>query len=376
MVISMIFIGPAALAAVDGTSTEKKISSDSPERKDYQFSWATELYAVHATDELSNQKSEVEMAFLLKFDMNINSWMSLNLTPQFIAQNGYLQAPDVVDPQGSRMEIRNASFDLKPSSFFNASIGSLDQAHLHSDIFMSRRSFPAVRVVSRWGSEKSTHTYVFLESAMPTSTAVSNNSADMGATPSLNMAGIGLQLGGAREGYNIKTFVNAYQFAGLSQDLATASVLLGNSGVNTAGSNYQFRYQYQGYEAGIGGRFQLVRSMSLGAFATGIQNSAAITGHNTGWDTGGSVTYDLNRTLQLEPKFDYYHIESDATVAIYNDPFLNTNREGYRSQLKFHYNHKVQLSLSYGQRVPILANPSQPPETWYGLGLETENAKF
>ncbi len=345
-------------------------------QKDYALSWSTSLKADHSLDELSNNKNEIELGLTLKFDLAFSPWMSMNLTPKIIAQNGYIQAPDSVDPAGSRIEIRNASLDLKPSNLFNFSVGSLDQRIYHEAIFMSRRSFPAARLVSRIGDEKKNHLYVFLESAMPTSSSISNNNADLGATPSLNSAGLGFQLGADSVGYTIKSFVNAYQFAGLSRDLSTSSVFLGNSGVNSAGSNYLFKYDYQGFEASFEGKFHLTRPLALGFFADGIENTQAPTGKNLGWNLGGFVKYDFSRSFQVEPRFNYYHMESDATVAVYNDSFINTNREGYVSQVKFYYNQKVQLKISYGQRVPIVLNPSQPSETWYGLGLETENANF
>ena len=174
----------------------------------------------------------------------------------------------------------------------------------------------------------------------------------------------------------IQTFANTFQYSGLSQDLATSSVLLGNTGINTAGSNYTFKYNYAGFEEGFRTAFHIARPVTLEVSAYGVQNSQAPTGQNMGWLAGGCLNYDLSKALRLSPSFSYFHIESDSTVAAYNVNWMNTNREGYRTAMKFHYNRKINFELSYGQRVPLVANPTQPSETWYGLSMETENAKF
>ena len=357
-------------------STAPIDNSPRPSKKDYSATWSTDLEAEQSQDSLSNQLSQVELGLTMTLDMQFSPWMSLNLTPKVVAQNGFIQTPDLVNPDGSRIDIVNASLDFKPSNYFQPSLGSLYQRTFHADIFMSKRSFPALRLLSQVGSEKDSHFYAFAESAIPTSSSLSNNNQDLGSTPSLNTAGVGFQLGSEQKKYLVTGFFNTYQYAGLSQDLATASVLLGNSGISTSGANYDFQFGYQGYEANIDAQFRLLRSTSIDLYASALENTLAPSGQNLGWDAGGSVKYDFSKTLQLEPRFDYYHIEADSTVAVYNDPMMSTNREGYRTQMKFYYNHKVHLNVSYGQRVPIMANPAQPSETWYGLGLETENAKF
>jgi hypothetical protein len=344
--------------------------------KDYRLAWSTSLTDQYSIDTLSNQKNEIALGFVLKFDMDFSPWMSINLTPNFVAQNGYIQSPNAVDPQSSRIDILNASLDLKPADFFNLSVGSLSQREYHSSLFMSQRSFPAARIVSNIGAKTNDHFYFFVETAMPTSSSISNNASDLNQTPSLNMGGLGGIWGSERTMFSLLGGISAYQFSGLSQDLSTASVLLGNTGVNTAGTTYLFQYTYQGFDASLAFNARATRSLVLKVWANAVQNSNAPSGSNQGWAAGTGFKYDINRLFQIEPKFEYFQVQSDATVSIYNDEIYNTNRTGYRTELDLKYNRKISLMVQYGQRVAIRLNPSQPSESFYLFGFETTESHF
>jgi hypothetical protein len=344
--------------------------------KDYHVTWATSLTDSHLVDDLSNQKNQVVLGLLIDFDMEFSDWMSIDLAPNFVAQNGYIQSPNVVDPQTSRIDIINAALNIKPANYFQMSAGSLSERTYHSNIFMSNRSFPAARLVSNIGSPKGDHFYFYAETAIPTSSSISNNASDLNQTPSLNMAGLGGSWGNERTFYWLYGGISAYEFSGMSQDLSTASVLLGNSGVNSSGTTYLFQYQYQGVEANLFWRAHLTRTFAFEIRGSAIENTQAPTQASLGWVVGGGFVYDINRLFEIAPKFEYFSIQSDATVAIYNDEFYNTNRTGYRFELDMKYNRKINLILGYGQRVALQQSASQPGEDVYMLGFETMESKF
>jgi hypothetical protein len=369
------FITGPAFAVTNTTKLplNQVVTTPPIEKSPYDLSWSTGLAANRSEDDLSNQKNMFYLKFKMTLEMKINNWLSLNLAPKASVQSGYAQAMEQIDPNGSRVDIYNASLDMRPSSYFSSSIGVLNQGTFHDELFISSRAFPALRLQAHASNKKF---YSFIESAMPTTSSMSNNSNDLNQTPSLNMGGLGVDLGSEKDVFNFKAQVNAFQYDGLPTPLATASVLQGNSGTNTTGTDYKFKYQYQGIEAFSIMKLNATRNIQLVLSTAYLTNTQAPVDKNAAWAARGAFHWSATNKMQLIPVFEYYRVESDATIAAYNDVTYQTNRIGYLGGLKIKYNKTVKFEISAGQRAAIIENPSQPSENVYILKVETEDAKL
>lgn len=211
---------------------------------------------------------------------------------------------------------------------------------------------------------------------MPTASSMSNNSNDLNQTPSLSMGGIGVDLGSEKEVFNLRAQLNAFQYDGLPTSLATASVLQGNSGTNTTGSDYKFKYQFQGIEALSLAKLTATRNIQVILSAAYLANTQAPVEKNSAWAARSAIQLQATNKIQFIPCFEYYRVESDATIAAYNDVKYQTNRIGYIGGLKIKYNKTVKFEIGAGQRTALIESPSQPSENVYILKVETEDAKF
>lgn len=373
---SISALAATTATAVNSTTTKLDTAPVAP-KSPYELTWSTSLGAERAEDSLSNQKTQITLGLKLSFDMKINSWLAMNLSPKAVIQSGYVQAVDVVDPKGNRIDIANASIDMKPSVYFSSSVGALDQSKYHDDLFMSSRAFPSVRIRVNNNVVCSNKFFGFAEAAMPTAASLSNNSNDMNQTPSLVMGGIGMELGTEKDTVNFKVQANSYQYDGLPTSLATASVLLGNSaGANTSGTDYKFKYQYQGVEAFSSIKLIATKSIELALSGAYLTNSQAPSDLNSGWVGRAEAHWNLSSKIQLIPSYEYFRIAKDATISSYNDSSYNTNRIGYMGGIQMKYNKTIKFGFSAGQRAAIISNPSQPEENMYKLTVETEDAKL
>ena len=353
---------------------DKEFSNAAPA---YKTTWSLGMEAAHSDDDLSNQKTQITFGLNLKFDANYKNGISLNLNPKIMAQNGYFQSQEAIDPSGSRIEVKNAALNFTATDALSISLGALNQMVHHDPLFMSDRAFPSLRSIIK-SSEKEYHKFsAFIEGAIPTSSSLSNNSNDFTKSPSLVMAGFNYTLGDQNQAVLWSTQLNTYQFKDLPQTVATASVLYGNAGTATSGRDYIFKNEFQGYELFSRLLVQDFKETTFDATFAMILNSQASTGSNKGWRISAALGYDLNRRFQIKPGFEYFAIEEDATVAAYNNMFMNTNRIGYVGSLSLVYNKLLKFNLQGGERVPIIdKGTAQPSEKFYLISVETTDAKI
>jgi hypothetical protein len=324
-------------------------------------------------DELSNNKNQFNLNIDILFKANFSKWLSLNIRPQIIMQSGYIQSVDVVDPNRSRINLLNASVTLKPLESLQFTVGDLNQSEYHSALLLSDRAFPAVRSLVQYKSTQ-TELGVFVESAIPTSQTVSNNSNDLEKTPSLLMAQAFFNLKNSIEWSNR---VGYFKYDNLPISISSASTQLGNSGIALSGTDYLFKYQFEGFEAQTKLNIPLSNALNFKVDLSAVQNSKAPTLNNLGWKAATGVDYFASKKITLCPSIQYFRIEEDAVVSIYNSNLFNTNRQGYLASLETRYNGSVSLTLSAGERAALYDHGSmQTREKYFSMMLETQDAKL
>ena len=346
-------------------------------KSDYSLKWQFEMDGIEAKDDLNSHKSEFLTGFRMSFDKQLNSWIAVNITPELVAQTGYLQAPDVENPQSSRIDIINASLDIMPIQYTKASVGSLSERNeeLHGPLMFKDLSFPAGRLVLQTNPKSSFKLFAYGESAIPTSSSINNNSNDLNTVPSLNTAGVGLDLGKKNDSFSAHARVGYYQFADLPYSIMTASALLGNTGTQTSGSDYTLTHKYSGLEALVSGRLNIYKFYG-DIFAEGLKNNEAPSGYNQGWMAVGGVGYNFTKNFAVEPFYEFFYIEPDATVAAYNDSWINTNQNGSLVGLEFVVSKVYHLQVAYEDRLPVYVNPSQPAEQIGILRIRSDDMSF
>jgi hypothetical protein len=369
-----------ANASAISTQTLEKPAPVAPLGRDMTLKWKTSWEGDSAVNELNSHRTEFLMTFRFIFDVKVNSYLAMNLTPELVGQSGFIQAPDVENPQASRMDIINASVDLTPSPYIKISAGSLSErnAELHSGLLFRDLSFPAARLVVQTNPDRKSRAFIYGESAVPTSSSLNNNSNDYNTVPSLTTAGIGFDYDGSKsrsDGFISKTRLSYYEFKNLPLSVSTASVLLGNTGVSTSGADYGLASEFQGFE-GLS-----INEVKWGHWLAelklaGLQNEKADNGKNTGSLATIGIGRYFSKNLSIVPYYTFFRIESDATVAAYNNSYYNTNTNGTNTGLVLGFSDQYFIQFSYENRLPLVQNPTQPAEQISYIQFRTEALSF
>ena len=378
--LSLAQPAPSQASVPHPTTAQTTVGSDSSSlfnSKDSSLKWALRMDDMNFTSALNTHENMFDFRYSLIYDLKINSYLALNFWPEIIAQNGYIQAPDVENPQTSRIDIMNASLDLSPAYFVKLSAGSLSENRdqWHPYIMFRDLSFPAVRLVLQTEPTQFIHTFAYGEVAIPTASSINNNSNDFNKVPTLNTAGIGLDIGRNRDSMTGKLRLGFYQYNDIPQSISTASANLGNSATATLGTDYVLKYQFAGYD---GSASTLIKwgKFFLSGFVEGIKNSNAPSAKSLGFVGQVKPGYNFNPFFSLAPFYRYFSIQSDATLAAYNEDLYCTNYNGYYSGFEMGFSEKYYLRVAYIERAPLVVNAFQPEDQGFEVRFYTKELNF
>ncbi len=318
-------------------------------------------------------ESEVEQQSLSKFFVQANfeypvlPLLTFNIAPRFSYSSGFSQNQERQNANTSTWSVRNASADINSKGVFSLQAGALDQSVDHSPILLSETTFPAVRATLQ-----NTYVGTTAEAAIATSSSLSTQTRSFEKTPTFQSAGIFGKYDG--DILNINARVSYFQFLDLPLTVSTDSTLNGNTGRNTSGTDSEFVYEYKGYQADGQIKLRFNKSFAIGASGALVQNQEAPSEKNQGAMGKTFADVNFNKNIMLTPSYEYFQIQSDAAVAYYNDPAMNTNRAGYRAGLATTYQDKVKFSVSGGERSVLVASPNQEREKTWNITLETMHA--
>ncbi len=332
-------------------------------------SWKIQLSQKQYQDPV-NQRQQTEFRLLadLRYEPLENIYFLLG--PKFTYTNGYVQTQESQSASKSELGVREASINLS-LAHFTAAAGALDQTKMHPGLLLEDQTFPALSVMAHSDLQAN---WVFiggLERAIPTTSSLSTQTRDAEKTPGFSSAFLSLRAQKMRIDLDLR--MGAYGFENLPLSVSNKSILLGNTpqASTTAGTDAKFNSEFNGPFASLYSRARLTRRIAIGGQFEWIQNDQAPATLNQGLRAKGFTDLGVSRDFEISPFYEYFRIEPDATVALYNSDLLGTNRVGYRTGLSLTYKRTLKVSVSGGERDAVFVSPFQQREKTLNLRLET-----
>lgn len=340
-----------------------------------QGTWAVSLGARRFEDEF-NQKSTTDFRLGAELTYRPLELLEFRVLPSFRSSSGYTQTiDDKAQGSGSgsfllREASANLSTQMMAKSNLRLSIGALNEEAIHSNLMFSEDlSFPAVRLTLSSNPQAIFVAGVHAQTAIVTASSLSTQTQSFEKTPTFQSQVLFLKL--QKTAVEATLSAGMFGFGNLPTSVATRSALLGNTTDSTTALDSTFRYAYQGSLANGDLRASFNRYFAVGAGAAWLQNRAAPQNQNEGSVYEAYSDLDFSRSFQLTPFYQYFRIQSDATVASLNSETLNTNRVGYSAGFRMGLAKLVKLSLSGGERDVLTLSPTQARERTWNLRLET-----
>ncbi|GIL18649.1 MAG: hypothetical protein BroJett040_24000 [Oligoflexia bacterium] len=336
-----------------------------------KITWSLSLGGEKRQDEFSNQKSQFSLGLNMQFDFELNSWLSLNVSPLVFSKSGYIQSQDISSAEGSGIELKNAALMIQPYSGGSVLLGALNQQKTHTTLLVDDKAFPAAKLILGNNPQSLNQFGGYGQAAIPSAASSTNSSHDTEKNPSLSAVGIYYNFNDVYLKWKNK--VGRFQYRSLPLSVSTKSVLIGNSGVSTSGTDMLFAHDFEGTEF----QTQLDWTLSKIEFTIkgeSVKNDKAPSGSNEALLGKISGIYRMNRHWAIVPEYTYYRIQEDAVVAYYNGSFLNSNYAGYKGGLGLEWSKSMKFSVLGGERVPLVEKTTQSKETTFMLLMETYNA--
>lgn len=356
-------------AKTNTSRTKLNLSQAKPEEKNYSLIWNLSMSGTQGDDDRSNQKSQFNLKAGLKFNMNFNSYFGLRLNSEISSTTGYIQSQESQNPEGSQVLLKHASADLKWQPYLLTSAGALNQQETHSGLLVDDRAFPAAKVTVRSADPEKPSMGIgaFAQSAVPTSTTLSNETQDKESVPSFNSAG--LQAHFTDSPFKIRAQIASFRFASLPLSVSTSSVQKGNTGSSIYQTSYAFSNQYQGLEAQLNLKWDINRNLSLKENLASAQNNGAESGYNKAFMSESAAQWTQG-AWGFIPSYTYFRIEPDAVVAAYNDSSMNTNRAGFAAGFAVQWKKMIRSGIKIGERVPLYESPILTHDRFVSVNLE------
>lgn len=322
-----------------------------------------------------NQKNISEFKLGLSLKYSPLEYSYFHFAPIFKYKNGFQQTQVESEAQQSQLGMREASFNLgnyKPASkdlMFLASAGALDQTAHRPNLLFYDQTFAGVKLNSEYQKF-----FVEVEYAIPTSSSLSTQTKDFEKTPEFSSVAIGFE---TKSIYFSGTYnLGSFEFSNIPSATATKSALRGNSTRPTAGRDSEFIYAYSGYYLNSESELRIFKGNYLGLDFDYLVNSKVESSLGQGSDATAYWKLIWNKNFTYKPFYQYFKIDSDATIAAYNHPIYSTNRQGFRAGLEMIFKSKLSFSASYGEKDALIENPHVQRDNFIFLNLETTDVEI
>lgn len=373
--VSALFFGGLSFPMRSFAQNPSNSSSQkNSENKSVQGTWNIRMGQLQEKDPY-NQRNITDFRLGLNLYHSLIEYTFINFAPTFKFRSGYQQTQADSEPQQNELGVREASFnvgntkeDSKDFGFL-LSTGAIDQTNHTTRLLFYEQTFAAAKL-----NIHSSGFFGEAEYAIPTSSSLSTQTKDFEKTPQYTSLILGFETNSnAFSGtYSLGTFA----FENIPGKTATSSSLRGNTTRPTSGRDSEFKFEYAGYFLATKSEFAVFKNNYLGLRADYLANDRVDSNLGQAFDVRGHWKLIWNKTYTFTPFYQFFRVDSDATIAAYNWSLYNTNRQGYRSGLEVQFKQKLSVSASFGEKDAIIESPFIQRDNFFMLTLETSDVEI
>ncbi|MCO5113973.1 MAG: hypothetical protein M9899_07340 [Bdellovibrionaceae bacterium] len=231
-------------------------------------------------------------------------------------------------PSGIYLHYGYFDLDILNDDMFHLMFGTLDQRRVFSGFVMAQRSFPGLEERVNIKAMDGKMLYRFsTQQVIPTSYTFNTELVAKEELPTLFSAVASATYESGRS-YDMSAYVGGFSYNNLPSKVADSSRFLGNSVIGT-GAASQFIFGFEGWMAGIAGRYDFNRDIAVGFSLDMLENTSAPDTFNQAQMIRVFASRRLNADLGLDFNVGNYFVESDAVPGYYTSTVMgNTNRKG------------------------------------------------
>jgi hypothetical protein len=357
---------PPAPATNLQTTAPSTVPTAKP-NKGVEGTWRIQLSQRQSQEEFNQyQLTEFRLLADLRYQPLPNVYFLLG--PKFTYTNGFLQTQEAKNANRSEWGLREASI-RGDVDWFSVGAGALDQAQTHPSILLYDQTFPALEMSVHSDRKQNWVFAAVAETAIPTTSSLSTQAREFEKTPGYSSGS--LSVSAQKMLVDLKLRAGLFEFQNLPMSVASKSSLLGNTAISSNGSDSQFVYDYQGFFADAMAKANITNRFALGTVTEWAQNSKTESKLDQASLQRVFSDIRVTRNFDVTPFYEYFRIEPDAVVALYNADTLNSNRVGYRAGISVGYKQTLRVTFSGGERDVIYTSPFQRREKTLNLKLET-----
>lgn len=334
-----------------------------------KFAWRFRSRGLGSQDQSSQSR-----VYRLNLDAKIlhafNENFDTDIEPTIRFSSGFIQDYEAKGGNSSQVNLMHASLNYQAWETLKIETGVLEQTRTHNKILLDDQSFPALKI-QLFKQSSSAKYYLYTQNSIVSSSSLSTRTQELEPTPTFQSLGIGFQY--FPFGNLAEIQFSAFRFENLPRSLAKESSYFGNTTKKTSENDYEFAYEYGGYEITSKLDWKIIDRLSAVVSASYLQNKEAPSEFNQAYLINYGPRWNFNSTHTLFLGGRYFKIEPDAAVAALNSFELgHTNRQGYGVDMAVEFK-KMNLTIaaSYLDSELIYLSTEQSRQRAFVLKLET-----
>lgn len=305
--------------------------TDAQQAKRMSLSWKFGLGA----ESFANEKEQVQSTgFGVQGDLRYRLLRSLDLSAnaRALLQSGYAQSRFGDNAPSSGVALGEAVLRFRPVSFFSFHAGAIDQGHLEAPLLVSSRPFPGVLQKLMFG-DRDFSVVLRTQQTVPTSTTLSTRAVEAEVTPYFLSETLAMKARAA-DWLTLKTYGSHFMFRSLPSTVAFESEPYGNTVEDLGPNSSRFKFGFEGWVAGGGGKIQFSPAIAWNLDGQVIQNTQAPETYRNAQMASSGFEIALPSEIDLLPKAEVFFAESDVAPAFYNSSeYGHNNRTGWAAEL-------------------------------------------
>ncbi|EQC48416.1 hypothetical protein M899_1845 [Bacteriovorax sp. BSW11_IV] len=267
----------------------------------------------------------------------------------------------------SGLTISEGAFEYRPMNFISLEAGALRMDRKSSPLLLSGRAMLGLREAIQYGNGG---VKVGL-TAIQATPSIKNTSDRIDrveeGTPSYFSEGVFVQF--SKNNFTLDSSASHFAFSNLSNGVARESLFNGNSVSGNREDGAEFLYDFAGWNVSNKATLE-TSAIDLSIHHNYLVNTEAAAGKNKGQLIGVNVKYKGD-TATHELGLESFKVESDASVAYYNNKFYgHNNREGLAASYIFNdLGNNFELEATGVASNVIKKSDTQDKETLFILTL-------